>query len=100
MIEMYCRDRHNGERDALCKDCAALHTYAMQRIDKCPFCLSKPTCANCPIHCYKKDMREEVKTVMRYAGPRMLFRHPVLAVLHKLDGRRKVELPKRASRSA
>ena len=91
MIDMYCRAHH--EADGLCDTCAGLHDYAMQRIDKCPFWLAKPTCANCPIHCYKKDKREEVKTVMRFSGPRMALRHPILAVMHKLDGRRVVEWP-------
>ena len=39
----------------------------------------KPTCANCKVHCYSEAMRERVRDVMRYAGPRMLWRHPVLA---------------------
>lgn len=98
MIEMYCRDHHGTVHQDLCGECGALHTYAMQRIDKCPFCLAKPTCANCPIHCYKPDRREEVRQVMRYAGPRMLKRHPMLAILHIIDGYRKVEAPKRAPR--
>jgi hypothetical protein len=34
---------------------------------------------------------------MRYAGPRMISRHPVLAVRHVIDGRRPApELPKHA----
>ena len=33
-------------------------------------------------------MREEVREVMRHSGPRMLRRHPLLAVAHLLDGRR------------
>jgi hypothetical protein len=98
MIGMYCRARHNGRTDSLCDRCTALHDYAMERIDKCPYCLAKPTCANCPIHCYKKDRRERIRKVMRYAGPRMLTRHPVLALMHKLDGLRKVEKPSRAER--
>lgn len=98
MIELYCRDRHDGRGGTLCDDCSELRDYAMQRIDKCPFCLSKPTCVNCPIHCYQPDVRERVRTVMRYSGPRMLGRHPVLAVLHKLDGLRKVTLPVRPTR--
>ena len=98
MIEMYCRARHNGYKGALCDMCTQMHDYAMERIDKCPFCLAKPACANCPIHCYKRDMRDRVKTVMRYSGPRMLGRHPVLALLHKLDGLRKVEAPTRTKR--
>ena len=46
----------------------------------------KPTCAKCPIHCYKPAMREQIRDVMRYAGPRMLKRHPVLAIRHLLNG--------------
>jgi hypothetical protein len=98
MIEMYCRARHNGHQGVLCDTCAKLHAYAMERLDNCPFCLAKPTCANCPIHCYKPDRRERIKRVMRYSGPRMMARHPVLALLHKLDGLRKVEAPARRRR--
>ena len=29
-----------------------------------------------------------MKQVMRYAGPRMLWRHPILAIRHLLDGQR------------
>jgi hypothetical protein len=96
MIEMYCRARHGGRRGALCTICAKLHAYALQRIEQCPYCLAKPTCANCLVHCYRPQLRERIRKVMRYAGPRMMARHPVLALLHKLDGLRKVEAPTRA----
>lgn len=99
MIGMYCRAHHDPAGGGLCAQCDALHAYAMQRIDKCPYCLAKPTCANCPIHCYKPDRREEVRRVMRYAGPRMLKRHPVLAILHTIDGFRTVETPTRPPRA-
>jgi len=49
-------------------------------MSRCPFGPDKPTCAKCPIHCYKPQVRERVREVMRFAGPRMLLRHPVLAV--------------------
>ena len=88
MILMYCQD-HHGADEELCPECDALHTYAMARLDRCPFAEKKPACANCPVHCYKPDMREKVRHVMRYSGPRMLKRHPVLAILHLLDGLRK-----------
>ncbi len=93
MIEMYCRARHNGLKGVLCDTCTKLHDYAMERLDKCPYCLAKPTCANCPIHCYTADKRERIRKVMRYSGPRIMARHPVLALLHKLDGLRQVEAP-------
>lgn len=99
MIGMYCRAHHDTSGAELCDDCRTLHEYAMVRIDKCPFCPEKPTCANCPVHCYRPDPREHMRTVMRYSGPHMLLRHPYLAVMHVLDGRRRVERPGRRSRS-
>jgi len=87
MIRLYCRGRH-GPGDGLCPECASLEQYAMCRLDRCPFGEEKPTCAKCPIHCYKPEMRAKVKEVMRYAGPRMALRHPVLALLHQIDSLR------------
>ena len=97
MIAMYHRGVHALPQ--LCPDCAALLEYALQRIEKCPFGADKPACADCTIHCYAgpkrggvsrtPEMREQVRAVMRYAGPRMLLRHPVLALLHLWDGRKR-----------
>ena len=84
MIEIYCRGNH-APAGELCPECQQLAAYAMQRIEKCPFQADKPTCAKCPIHCYKPAMREQVRQVMRFSGPRMLFSHPILALLHLLD---------------
>jgi hypothetical protein len=86
MIAIYCRDHH--QRRGLCVACAGLAEYAGARLDRCPYGTAKPTCVNCPIHCYAQRMRDAVREVMRYAGPRMLRRHPVLAIAHLLDGRR------------
>ena len=88
MIQLYCHD-HHATQDELCTQCSQLLDYAHTRLDKCPFHEGKTTCANCPIHCYKPDMREQVRVVMRYAGPRMMVRHPILTLYHFLDGRRK-----------
>lgn len=83
MIGIFCRDRHAGTRGRLCADCRALRDYAEQRLLCCPFGSEKPTCANCRVHCYSADMRDRVRAVMRHAGPRMLVRHPFLAIMHK-----------------
>ncbi|MCX6968475.1 MAG: nitrous oxide-stimulated promoter family protein [Verrucomicrobia bacterium] len=85
MIGIYCRGRHRQEK-ALCGECQQLFDYAMVRVDKCPFQNNKPTCAKCPVHCYKPTMRAQVREAMRYAGPRMMWRHPLLALLHAWDG--------------
>ena len=69
-------------------ECAALLHYATRRLDRCVFGDDKPTCANCAVHCYSESMRERVREVMRYAGPRMVWRHPILAAAHLRDGRR------------
>jgi hypothetical protein len=86
MVEIHCRS-HHGTNDGLCLECAALVGYATRRLDRCVFGDDKPTCANCRVHCYSKPMRERVGEVMRFAGPRMLWRHPVLALAHLRDGR-------------
>ena len=86
MIAMYCRGVHKAE--SLCPDCADLQAYALDRLDKCRFGEEKPTCANCTVHCYATEKRDRVRAVMRYAGPRMLLRHPLLALMHLWDGRK------------
>ncbi len=84
MIELYCHGQRHTP-DELCSECRQLSEYAMQRLDKCPYQERKPTCAKCPIHCYKPAMREQVRQVMRYAGPRMLLTHPLLTLHHYAD---------------
>lgn len=90
MITLYCRAHHNPTGNQLCADCESLAAYAHQRLDRCPFGVNKPTCANCPVHCYQPDRREQIRKIMRYAGPRMLFHHPILALLHLIDNFRKL----------
>jgi hypothetical protein len=88
MIEIYCREKH-GNHSGLCSDCLVLKGYALSRLERCPFQDNKPACAKCKVHCYKAEMREQIRRVMRFAGPRMLLRHPILSILHLwLDGSR------------
>ena len=61
---------------------------ARRRLAGCPYGPEKPTCANCQIHCYGPQQREATRVMMRYAGPRMMWRHPLLAIAHVLDGKR------------
>jgi hypothetical protein len=93
MVAIYCRDHHSSDREGPCAECLEFLDYAEQRLVKCPYGQVKPTCAKCPIHCYKRVQKEQARVIMRYAGPRMMFRHPWLALLHVLDKVRKVEHP-------
>jgi len=87
MFRIYCGD-HHARRAVDCDDCAPLLDYATRRLVRCVFGREKPTCANCTVHCYTASMRVRIKDVMRYAGPRMMWRHPLLAIDHLLAGRR------------
>lgn len=93
MFKVYCRSTHGGIK-GLCPECLEMQRYALERLDRCPFQERKTTCAKCPIHCYKPDMRSRIKIVMRSAGPKMLFSHPWLAIRHMLDGFQEKPLPK------
>ena len=92
MLRLFCRGHGHANRAPLCSECGALLEYATRRLERCVFGDAKPTCTNCVVHCYSADMREHIRIVMRWAGPRMLLRHPILGILHKLDGRRPVPL--------
>jgi hypothetical protein len=83
MVNIYCRNWHKQD---LCPQCRGLLEYAQLRLERCRFGAEKPTCAKCPVHCYQRERREQVRTVMRYAGPRMLWEHPVLSLRHWIDG--------------
>ena len=92
MIAIFCRARHvSGGR--LCEECSKLEAYTRARLAKCPYGEEKPTCVNCPIHCYQPRRREQIRDVMGYSGPRMLLSHPLLAIRHMIDGRRKAAQP-------
>lgn len=84
MILLYCRHHHDAARGTLCPECQSLEDYAQSRLAKCPFGDDKSSCRQCAIHCYKPQLREQVTAVMRYAGPRMLYRHPIMAMRHLL----------------
>ena len=37
------------------------------------------------VHCYKPDMREKIREIMRFSGPRMIFHHPMTAITHVIE---------------
>jgi len=103
---IYCRGNHSdaerlpldspgaglgvyGRRPpAVCVECAELLAYAEKRRAYCPKD-PKPFCSYCDTHCYTEDMRERMRDVMRYAGPRSVLRgHAIDSVKHLVEGRR------------
>lgn len=89
MIHLYCRKNHGGGKK-LCSECCELQEYALNRLTVCPFQEGKTTCAQCPVHCYKAEMRERVRIVMAEIGPKMIFHHPFMALRHLCAGLRKI----------
>ena len=108
MIELWCRKNHGGKTcremgsrgsgqvshggqgshecqvghggPGLCGDCRELLEYSLARLEHCKFGNAKTKCHKCPVHCYRPDMREKIRTVMRFSGPRMLLYHPLEAL--------------------
>ncbi|MFV0394423.1 MAG: nitrous oxide-stimulated promoter family protein [Coprobacillaceae bacterium] len=87
MIEIYCKG--NKHQKGICDDCQTLIQYSHERIERCPYMETKTFCSKCKTHCYKLDMREKIRTVMRYAGPRMMLHHPIIAIRHVIEEKRK-----------
>lgn len=93
MTHIYCRDQHGSDAD-MCDNCLSFIRFAEFRLARCPYGKTKPTCKRCPIHCYRKDMKALALTIMVYSGPRMLLKHPYLAIRHLLhDGKPVPPLP-------
>lgn len=87
MILIYCRKKHHT-KNGLCKECSELNEYAKLRSEKCPFMETKTFCSNCKVHCYKPEMREKIRAVMRFSGPRMIFYDPIAAIRHIIENKK------------
>jgi hypothetical protein len=81
MVTLYCKGNHTTDAHP-CPSCQTLIDYAEARVDACPKMQDKTFCSACDSPCYRPAMREQIRVAMRYAGPRMLFVHPVLALKH------------------
>ncbi len=84
MMRIYCRDKHEAGKK-LCSGCNELLEYAYKRIDGRKLGDKKTTCARCAIHCFKPEYRVRIRKVMRYSGPRLIYKHPVLTAYHLID---------------
>lgn len=96
MIALYCRKKHGmASKGELCPECKKLCEYAQARSEHCPFMEEKTFCANCRVHCYKPDMRERIREVMRFSGPRMIWYHPGMALWHLISSKQEKNRMKR-----
>lgn len=90
MVALYCAGNHEAAvrietahcGEAVCADCLAIDANAVQRTERCRKMDEKTSCEQCGNHCYRPVDRERIREVMRYAGPRMLGKHPLAAMRH------------------
>ncbi|MCP4957618.1 nitrous oxide-stimulated promoter family protein [Photobacterium aquimaris] len=84
MIDFYCLNHHQTNTTPFqrCTDCEQFRSYVKHRLDRCPYGENKPSCKQCPIHCYKPQQKLKSQTIMRYSGPKMLLKHPIMAIRH------------------
>ncbi len=86
MVQIYCDRHHVAEfSQNICPICREFLDYALYRVQQCRYRELKPACSECPTHCYKPAPREAAREIMKFSGPKMLFRHPILAILHLWD---------------
>lgn len=92
MVAIYCAGNHEATArtetshagEALCSACKAIDDYCVLRTERCRSMAHKTSCEECGNHCYAPAEREQIRAIMRYAGPRMILHHPVAAVRHLL----------------
>jgi hypothetical protein len=66
MISYYCKRKHKTSGAGLCEECTDLLAYAHGRLDN------------------KPSMRDIIRNVMRFSGPRMMIRSPIEWIRHSL----------------
>ena len=84
MVIIYCR-AHHVYSGAPCVKCAELGVYAKNRLENCRYQENKPVCGRCGLTCYNSQNKDLAETVFNYAGPRMMFQHPLMGLQHFLD---------------
>lgn len=83
MIRLYCKNHNDNE--SLCDVCDTILENVHYRIESCRFGAYKPVCSRCNVYCYHNEMKNRIKRVMQYSGPRMMIYHPILSILHFVD---------------
>lgn len=80
--KIYCRGHHKDrQRDSvlLCPECRSVIEETLKRTEACPNG-HVGNCQDCDIKCQRGEAQENIRHIMRYAAPRMVFRHPVMTV--------------------
>ena len=79
---IYCRAHHaECAQDAagLCPECREVVETTLAKAQTCPYGHSG-NCQDCDTQCQRGTSKQRVKAMMRYAAPRMVYRHPLMTL--------------------
>lgn len=78
---IYCSAHHDGPKDVagLCAACRKAVDTTLSRTASCPYG-HVGNCQDCLLHCQRGEAQAQIQEIMRYAAPRMAFRHPLMAL--------------------
>lgn len=100
-VTVYCSGRHRqaaksrayvkrfdidvlpGKQVDLCASCVKLLAHALVKRANCPM-HPKPSCKNCPEHCYHPTYRKRIREVMKFSGRKLLLSGRLDYLLHLL----------------
>lgn len=80
--QIYCSGNHARvlkDEGGMCVECREAIEQTLDRTRSCPHG-HELNCEDCSTHCQRGDAQARIKAIMRYAAPRMAFRHPIMAV--------------------
>lgn len=83
---VYCNNHHNTSGETLCPKCTALLATVMIKMSRCPYGITKPICDRCDRLCFGAKQNRDFLEIMNSSQKSMLFKHPILAIKHKLAG--------------
>lgn len=89
LFKIYCAHEHADkaegiENDSLCPSCRVSLDYSLERTLTCKLKGSGQLCSSCPVHCFEPDQRENIRKIMRFSGPRLIWKSPLLAIRYVL----------------
>ena len=86
MIKIFCKGNHpddnSNNSSNLCNMCHDMEKYIHNRIDYCK--QNNFFCAYCDNKCHPMDKSDYLKKIMRYSGPRILKKYPIMSIKHFL----------------
>lgn len=95
MFGIFCSSNHkNDSGKKLCPKCTALLATLMLKMSRCQYGITKPNCEKCPTPCLTKAQYSEFVQIMEKSERKLFFKHPIMAIKHKLYGMRKEETDK------